>query len=62
MERLGSGESGAILAAMDNSGHKNKRNHMRGPSTHVYLYHKPQPYNLFNLMMIEEFSRGIWKE
>ena len=35
---------------------------MGGPSAHVNLYHNSLPYDLFNLMMSDEFMSGIFKE
>ena len=59
MGSVGSGDSGETVVAMENSGNKTKCHHMGGPSSHVHLYHNSSPYYLFNLMIIEEFSRGI---
>ena len=50
MEILGSGDSGATVAAMDTSCHKTKRHHMDGPSARVHLDNNSSRYNLFNLI------------
>ena len=47
---------------METSGHKTKRRHMGGTSTHVHSDHNYSPYDFFNLMMSEEFSSGIFQE
>ena len=62
MESVGSGDSVTTVVAMENSVHKTKRNHMSGNSAHVYLNHNSSPYDLFNLIMSEDFWSGIFQE
>ena len=62
MESVGSGDSVTTVVAMENSVHKTKRNHMSGNSAHVYLNHNSSPYDLFNLIMSEDFRSGIFQE
>ena len=62
VESVGSGDSGAIVLAIDTSGQNTKRHHMVGPSAHVHLDHNPSPCNFFNLMMGDEFRSVIWQE
>ena len=47
---------------MDTSVHKTKRHHMAGTSANVHLDHNSSQYDLFNLIMSEEFRRGILRE
>ena len=47
---------------MDTSGQNNKCRHMGGPYDKVHLDHNSSPYNLFNLMMSEEFKGVILQE
>ena len=47
---------------MDTSGHNTKPHHMGGTSDHVHLDHNSSPYDVFNLMMSEEFRSSILQE
>ena len=62
MESLGPGDSGTTVVEMDTSGYKTKRHHIGGTSANVHLYHNSSPYNLFNLIMSEEFRSSILQE
>ena len=47
---------------MDTLGHKIKRHIIVGTSAHVHFYNNPSPYDFFNLIISEEFLRGILQE
>ena len=62
VESVGSGDSGATVVEMDTLGHKNNSHNMGWPSVHFHLDHNSLPYDFFNLMMSEDFGRGILQE
>ena len=47
VESVGSGDSGATVVAMDNSGHKTKCHHMVGISTHMHSGNNPH-HNIYS--------------
>ena len=59
VESVLSGDSGATVVTMETLGHKTNIHHMDGNYARVYLYHNSLPYDVFNLMMSEEFRSGI---
>ena len=44
VESVESVYSGATVVEMNTLGHKTKRHHMGGTSTHVHVYHNYSPY------------------
>ena len=57
-----SGDIGAAVAAMENSGHRTNCNHMGGTYAYMHLYHNSSPYDFFNLMTSEDLRSVILKE